>query len=79
MSHGKGTVLLTGVNGYLGSVIAKAYLDDGYSVRGTARSKDKALKLLEGPFRKYIETGKFSVYEVPTIEAPGAFDDAVQG
>lgn len=79
MPENERIVLLTGVNGYLGSVIAKAYLDNGYSVRGTVRSKERALKLLRVPFRDNIDEGKFTVYEVPDIELPGAFDKAVEG
>lgn len=79
MPNEKGTVLLTGVNGYIGAVTAKAYLDDGYSVRGTSRSREKTLKGLGEALKTYIDQGKFEVYEVPDIEAPGAFDEAVKG
>lgn len=79
MAESKGTVLLTGVNGYIGAVTAKAYLDDGYSVRGTSRSKERTLKQLGEALKTYIDEGRFDVYEVPDIEVPGAFDEAVKG
>ena len=35
------TVLVTGINGYLASVVAQHFLEHGYNVRGTVRSLSK--------------------------------------
>lgn len=40
-SAASATVLLTGVNGFLGAHIAQSLLESGYSVRGVVRSADK--------------------------------------
>ncbi|KAH8727211.1 putative NAD dependent epimerase/dehydratase [Phaeosphaeriaceae sp. PMI808] len=75
----KGTVLITGVNGYIAAVAAKHFLDHGYSVRGTVRKQESAKTLIEGPLKQYADTGKFVVFEVPNITIDGAFDEAVKG
>jgi nucleoside-diphosphate-sugar epimerase len=41
------TVLVTGVNGYIGSHVADQLLLAGYRVRGTTREASKAAKLLD--------------------------------
>jgi GDP-D-mannose dehydratase len=79
MSQSKGLVLITGVNGYNANTAAKAFLDAGYSIRGTARSKASSLKFFEETFKEYIDAGRFEVVEVKDITVPGAFDEAVKG
>lgn len=37
-----GTVLITGLNGFVGMWMARALLEHGYSVKGTVRSSVKA-------------------------------------
>ncbi|VUC27433.1 unnamed protein product [Clonostachys rosea] len=68
-----GLILITGVNGFVASVLAQVCLDQGYHVRGTVRSVAKHQPLLSafGP--------KFSLVEVPDIFADNAFDEAVKG
>ncbi|CAH0046938.1 unnamed protein product [Clonostachys solani] len=68
-----GLILVTGVNGFVASVLAKVCLDQGYYVRGTVRSIAKHQPLLStfGP--------KFSLVEVPDIFADNAFDEAIKG
>ena len=74
----KGLVLVTGVNGYIASVTVGAFLDAGYSVRGTVRRIDSA-KALQEKLKSYVDAGKFEVVEVLDITVEGAFDEAVKG
>jgi nucleoside-diphosphate-sugar epimerase len=74
----KGLVLVTGVNGYIGSWIAEAYLAAGYSVRGTVRSVSSA-EPLQKLFQERGWSDRFEVVEVKEIVKPGAFDTALQG
>jgi nucleoside-diphosphate-sugar epimerase len=73
------TVLISGVNGYIAAVIAKAFLDAGFKVRGTTRSKANTSALTEGALKEQFESGQFEVFEVPDITIPDAFDAAVSG
>jgi len=74
----KGTVLISGINGYIASRTAETFLEAGYSVRGTVRSLSSA-KGLQDVLKDYVEAGKLSVVEVPDIIKDGAFDEAVKG
>ncbi|KAJ7652446.1 NAD-P-binding protein [Mycena polygramma] len=71
-------VLITGVNGFIGSHIADQLLAAGYNVRGTSRSVDKSQWLYE-LFDKKYGRGRFEAVAVPDMVADGAFDDAVKG
>jgi len=73
----KGTVLITGINGYIAGNTAKEFLNAGYSVRGTARSLART-KELEAALKPYLDAGQLTIVEVPDITAPGAFDGAVR-
>ncbi|KAJ4348196.1 uncharacterized protein N0V89_009568 [Didymosphaeria variabile] len=75
----KGTVLISGLNGFIAAVTAKYLLENGYSVRGTVRKSSSAAPLVEGPLKSYAQTGALSVVEVPDITVAGAFDEAVKG
>ena len=75
----KGIVLISGVNGYIGSVLAKYLLDNDYNVRGAVRRLASANELISGPLQAYAKSGAFTVVEVPDITVDGAFDKAVQG
>ncbi|KAI0085140.1 NAD(P)-binding protein [Irpex rosettiformis] len=70
-----GKVLITGVNGFLGTWVAKKLLEEGYAVRGTVRSEDKSVYLK----KLYSNFGdKFESTVVPDITKDGAFDGAVK-
>ena len=71
-------VLVTGVNGFIGSNIADQFLKLGYRVRGTTRNPEKNAWITKLFDRKY-GAGKFELVSVPDMEAPDAFDVAVQG
>lgn len=75
----KGTVLISGLNGFIAAVTAKHLLEDGYSVRGTVRKSSSATPIVEGPLKSYAQSGALSIVEVPDITVPGAFDEAVKG
>jgi GDP-D-mannose dehydratase len=75
-SNGK-TLLITGINGYIASVLGQLALSKGYSLRGTARRGASSEPLLAGPYAAYKERVK--IYEVPDMTTDGAFDAAAQG
>lgn len=75
----KGTVLITGLNGFIAGVTAKHFLEEGYNVRGTVRRISSANDVVEGPLKSYAQSGALTVVEVPDITVPGAFDEAVKG
>jgi nucleoside-diphosphate-sugar epimerase len=73
MSSPKPLVLISGLNGYLASSIALAFLDAGYSVRGTVRRQEQADAWNE----RY--PGKVDIAVVPDMTVEGAYDEAVKG
>jgi nucleoside-diphosphate-sugar epimerase len=74
----KGKVLISGANGYIGAVTVGAFLDAGWSVRGTVRRLESAEPLKE-VLKKYVDDGKLEIVAVPDITVDGAFDEAVKG
>jgi nucleoside-diphosphate-sugar epimerase len=70
-------ILVTGINGYIGSHIGLQLLQKGYFVRGTVRAPSKAQRLLDGAYRDY--SSRLEVVVVPNITGEGAFDEAVRG
>lgn len=75
-SNGK-TVLITGINGYIASVLGLALLEKGYTLRGTSRRIASSEPLLKGPYAPYADRVK--IYEVPDMTIDGAFDEASKG
>ncbi|KAG7115966.1 putative uncharacterized oxidoreductase like protein [Verticillium longisporum] len=72
-------VLVTGVNGHIGSTATAAFIAAGYQVRGTVRSLEKHQASLSEAFQSHIDAGLLQVIEIPDFNANGAFDDAVKG
>lgn len=72
------TILVTGVNGFIGSHIADQLLNFGYKVRGTTRSPQKNAWINTIFHNKYA-TDHFELVAVPDMAAPGAFAQAVKG
>ena len=70
-------VLVTGVNGYIASHIAKHLLEHGYRVRGTVRDAYKA-DYMHALFDEYGEDA-FKTQIVKDMAADGAFDEVVKG
>lgn len=75
-SNGK-TVLITGINGYIASVLGLHVLSSGYNLRGTARSKASTAALLSDAYAVYAS--RVQVIEISDMTVPGAFDEAVKG
>ncbi len=75
-SNGK-TVLISGINGYIASVLGLHLLSKGYSVRGTARKTATTDALVKGPYAPYGD--RVQIYEVADMKVSGAFDEAVKG
>jgi nucleoside-diphosphate-sugar epimerase len=71
-------VLVTGVNGYIGSHVADQLLEAGYRVRGTCRSASKA-QALSDPWEKKYGQGRFEIATVPDMSKEGAFEEAGKG
>ena len=71
-------ILVTGVNGYVGSHVADQALEYGYTVRGTVRNIQKHNWMLDF-FGKKFGKGRFELAEVEDISKEGAFDEAVKG
>ncbi|KAL5374910.1 hypothetical protein DPSP01_011579 [Paraphaeosphaeria sporulosa] len=67
-------ILITGVNGFVASHLAKQFLERGYRVRGTVRSLDASSWLTS-----LLNTDAFELAHVPYFSVPTAFDDAVKG
>ncbi|KAK6543643.1 methylglyoxal reductase (NADPH-dependent) gre2 [Orbilia ellipsospora] len=70
-------ILVTGVTGYIASWTALKLLEQGYKVRGTARTLNKAEYLKKGPYAKYADN--FEIAEVADLQKDAAFDEAVKG
>jgi nucleoside-diphosphate-sugar epimerase len=75
-SNGK-SVLVTGINGYIASVLGLELLSKGYILRGTSRRASSVQSLLKGPYAVYSDRVK--IYEVPDMTIDGAFDEASRG
>ena len=73
------TVLVTGVNGYIGSHVADQLLSAGYKVRGTVRSNEKGKIIAEALERRHGSKNGFSYIIVEDMSTEAAFHDAVQG
>lgn len=71
------TVLITGLNGYIASVLGELLLSKGYSLRGTVRRPASVELLLQGPYAPYRE--RVQIIQVPDMTVSGAFDEAVIG
>lgn len=72
------TVVVTGVNGLVGSHVADQLLKRGYNVRGVVRDAEKHKYLVEyfGEKHRYA---KFELVGVPDMTVEGCYDDVVKG
>jgi nucleoside-diphosphate-sugar epimerase len=73
------TVLVTGINGYVGAVAAEMFLEAGYRVRGTVRSLAKYQDLISRSFQSQLDADLLELVEIPDFLVPGACDGAMNG
>ncbi|KAI9646380.1 hypothetical protein NHQ30_004371 [Ciborinia camelliae] len=71
-------VLVTGLNGYIGSHVADQLLKAGYRVRGTTRDPSN-VKNLVAQWEQQYGKNRVEVAIVPNMADEGAFDEAVKG
>ncbi|KAF2160923.1 hypothetical protein M409DRAFT_28531 [Zasmidium cellare ATCC 36951] len=71
-------VLVTGINGYIGSHVADQLLSLGYRVRGTARDSTKLAAILKR-LRQRNAAAEVEGLVVPDMQTAGAFKEAVKG
>jgi nucleoside-diphosphate-sugar epimerase len=71
-------VLVTGVNGFIGSHVVNELLLNGYRVRGTVRDVSKA-SWVQPLYDSLHGDGKFELVEVKDLTAEGAYDEVLNG
>jgi nucleoside-diphosphate-sugar epimerase len=76
--HPGATILVSGVNGLIGSHIADQLLVRGYHVRGAVRDVEKT-KWLAEYFTGKHKAVKFELVSVPDMTAEGCYNEAVKG
>ncbi|KAL8276665.1 hypothetical protein RQP46_010933 [Phenoliferia psychrophenolica] len=69
-------VLITGANGFLGSATTLEFLKQGWRVRGTVRSRDKA-DAWEAKYPEHKKNLEWVI--VKDLADDGAFDEAIKG
>ncbi|KAI8295491.1 Aldehyde reductase 2 [Colletotrichum sp. SAR11_240] len=72
------TVLVTGVNGFIGSHVCSQLLQLGFDVRGTVRDPTK-YAWVEDLMERDNPKGCFTLASLPDLEDEGAFDSLVDG
>ncbi|KKP02305.1 hypothetical protein THAR02_05598 [Trichoderma harzianum] len=72
-------VLVTDVTGFVASHIAKAFLDRGFKVRGTARNLDRASWLTKDVLKDFATRGDFELSQVADLADDHTFDEAIKG
>lgn len=73
------TILVTGVNGFVASHIAKQLLLRGFKVRGTVRDPSRASWLVKDAFKAYVDNGHFELVTIKDFTAVGVYDEAIKG
>lgn len=73
------TILVTGVNGFVASHIAKQLLLRGFKVRGTVRDPERTSWLVKDAFKVYFDNGDFEFVTIKDFTAAGVYDDAIKG
>jgi nucleoside-diphosphate-sugar epimerase len=71
------TVLVTGISGFVATHVALRFLENGWNVRGTVRSDDKAKKVADLPcFKPFSKQLSFTIVK---DLVSGDFTEAVKG
>ncbi|KAL1847265.1 hypothetical protein Daus18300_014000 [Diaporthe australafricana] len=71
-------IVVSGVNGYIGSHVADQALSAGFRVRGTTRSLDRNA-WVQQYFKSKYGSEVFELVEVPDMTIEGAFDSVLKG
>lgn len=71
-------ILVTGVNGFIGSHVANELLRAGYNVRGSVREAEKQQWVADMFERKY-GSGRFALLSITDMTQEDAFATAVRG
>jgi nucleoside-diphosphate-sugar epimerase len=71
-------ILVTGVNGLIGSHVADQLLERKYRVRGVVRDVAK-MDWLNQTFSERHKDGSFELVSVPDMTEEGCYDEAVKG
>ncbi|KAM0328549.1 hypothetical protein ACHAQA_004956 [Verticillium albo-atrum] len=72
------TVLVTGVNGFIGSHVANQFLQSGFKVRGTVRDAEKSAWVLN-LFRNNYGKDAFELAVVKDMNDESAYDEHIKG
>ncbi|KAI1340915.1 hypothetical protein F5Y15DRAFT_378322 [Xylariaceae sp. FL0016] len=75
----KGTILITGLNGYLAGRTAELALKDGYRVRGTVRNLEAGDKVKTTLCDLGYRADDVEVVYVADVSQPGSLDEAAVG
>jgi dihydroflavonol-4-reductase len=76
-NHGDKPVLVTGASGFVGMHCTLRLLSDGYLVRGTVRSPERA-EAVKSTLAKYVDVGKLSFAYTDLNEDQG-WEEAIRG
>lgn len=71
-------ILVTGVNGYVGSHVADQFLRFGYKVRGTVRDTEKSA-WIDTYFDQKYGAGNFELVGVEDLSNPDALKEVLGG
>ena len=72
-------ILVTGVNGLIGSHVANQLLAYNYHVRGTVRNLKENAWMVPFFEKKFNRKGRFELVEVNEMADEGAFDSVMRG
>ena len=72
-----GSILITAVNGYIGSNLANEFLSRGYRVRGTVRSLTRC-RWLQEVFDERFGGGRFTMVQLEDLADQGAFEREIE-
>lgn len=73
-----GTVVVTGISGFVAGHVAIALLNEGYAVRGSVRSLSKADKVCSDLAKAGADTSRLEFVALDLLQDAG-WDDAMQG
>ena len=72
-------ILITGVNGLIGTHVARQFLQRNYKVRGSVRNLQKSKWLIDDLFATEAANGSFELVVVEDMARPNAYHEAIRG